>query len=356
MQAEPNNFGPSPSNPASAGVTAIPLFHAAWLFAGGIALTQAMWLRPGMVLVALAPVAVLCGFAAHRAQRIAWIPLAVLWFLLGAWCAEMEPHPAPAPTVASLSDGLMRTVEGTISHAGPVRGELGPNLDEQSSDRLTQSIDLRVSSIEMVNDTEDLQIPTGGGVRLMVRWPKNALDISALRAFDCGERVRAVVRLLPPQVYRDPGAWSRADYLLDQGITSTASVGIDHVESLGAATGGSLTCRIAGWQQASSTRLLALPAATQWLPAWLRLSEDDAIMLAAMTTGDRTYLTHSIRVGFERTGSFHMLVVSGFHLAIVAGCIFWMARRLRLPRVPATLITIVASFSLAGSCIASVAR
>ena len=38
-----------------------------------------------------------------------------------------------------------------------------------------------------------------------------------------------------------------------------------------------------------------------------------------------------------------MLVVSGFHLAILAGCIFWMAKRLRLPRVPATLLTIVAA-------------
>ena len=69
----------------------------------------------------------------------------------------------------------------------------------------------------------------------------------------------------------------------------------------------------------------------------LRLSEDDAVMLAAMVAGDRTYLTHALRVGFERTGSFHMLVVSGFHLAIVAACIFWITRRLRVPRVPATI-------------------
>ena len=70
-------------------------------------------------------------------------------------------------------------------------------------------------------------------------------------------------------------------------------------------------------------------------------------MLAAMVAGDRTYLTHALRVGFERTGSFHMLVVSGFHLAIVAACIFWITRRLRMPRVPATLLTIVASFAYA---------
>jgi competence protein ComEC len=42
-----------------------------------------------------------------------------------------------------------------------------------------------------------------------------------------------------------------------------------------------------------------------------------------------------------------MLVVSGFHLAIVAACILWIMRRLRMPRVPATLVTIAASFAYA---------
>ena len=71
-------------------------------------------------------------------------------------------------------------------------------------------------------------------------------------------------------------------------------------------------------------------------------------MLAAMVAGDRTYLTHSLRVGFERTGSFHMLVVSGFHLAIVAGFhLLAGAAVARLPRVPATLLTIFVSFAYA---------
>ena len=95
--------------------------------------------KPGLaaaplVLVALVLVAALCGVAALRAQRIAWLPLAVLWLLLGAWCAEMEPQPAPAPALAALSDGLMRTVEGTVVDAGPVRTELEQNVDEASDD------------------------------------------------------------------------------------------------------------------------------------------------------------------------------------------------------------------------------
>jgi len=369
MQAEQ----PTPAQPsngrASAVLSTVPLFHAAWLFAVGIAAAHYLWLRPSLVLVALALLAVLCGLAAFRAQRIAWLPLAVLWCLLGAWCAWMEPQPAPTCALAALSDGLLRTVEGTVVDAGPVRGEIEQNINDNDSadpaasaplQQPSQRVDLRVSSLEVVTDANDAQAPVTGGVRLTVRWPtpNASTDMSGsavfglpsqpnLQPFQCGERVRAVVRLLPPEVYHDPGVWSRQDYLLDQGITSTATVDFKRLQRLGPFPGAFLACRISGLQHASSTRLLALPAAMRRLPTPLRLTQDDAVMLAAMVTGDRTYLTHSLRVGFERTGSFHMLVVSGFHLAIVAGCIFWVARRLRLPRVPATFLTILASFGYA---------
>ncbi|HEY1210676.1 MAG TPA: ComEC/Rec2 family competence protein, partial [Terracidiphilus sp.] len=327
------------------GMGSVPLFHAAWLFAVGIAVAQWFYLRPSLVLVALALAAVLCGVMVLRAQRIAWLPVAALWLLLGAWCAEMEPHPAPAPALAALSDGLLRTVEGTVVDDGPVRGETEQNLDEPgATQRPSQRVDLRVSSLEVVTDADDAQASVEGRVRLTVRWPEAT---AIQQPFHCGERIRAVVRLLQPEVYHDPGVWSREDFLLDQGITSTATVSIDRVERIGPSTGLFLACRVSGLQRASSASLLALPAAMHRLPAPLRLSEDDAIMLAAMVTGDRTFLTHSLRVGFERTGSFHMLVISGFHLAIVAGCLFWLARRLRLPRVPATFVTILVSFAYA---------
>lgn len=361
MQSESTTSGQ-----LSAGLRAAPLFHAAWLYAAGIALTHWLWLRPSLVLAALAPVAILSGVAAMRAQRIAWLPLATLWCLLGAWCALMEPQPAPAPTLASLSDGLLRSVEGTVVEVGVVRGETEQNLndsepyDSAPAPQPTQRIDVRISSLEMVTDTEDNQSQVAGGVRLTVRWPEgtvtqvadpatNQAKSQTIQPFRCGDRIRAAVRLLPPETYHDPGVWSREDYLLGQGITSTAGVPIERVERIGqsGSAGTFLTCRVNALQHATTKRLLALPAAMRHIPAPLRLTTEDAVMLAAMVAGDRTYLTHSLRVGFERTGSFHMLVVSGFHLAIVAACIFWITRRLRQPRGLATLITILASFAYA---------
>ncbi|HZP04033.1 MAG TPA: ComEC/Rec2 family competence protein [Terracidiphilus sp.] len=329
--------------------SAVPLFHAAWLFAAGILFARWLWLRPSLVLVALALIGALCCIAALRAQRVAWIPLAALWIMLGAWCAWMQPQPAPAPALAVLSDNLLRTIEGTIVDIGPIRAEQEQNIDERAIESSSQRIDVRVSSIEQVDDSSDRQIPATGGVRLTVRWPAREKSI---QPFECGERIRAIVRLLPPETYHDPGVWNRADYLLDQGITSSGSVVIDRIEragfeSFGDAPEQTLFCRIRRWQYASTTHLLALPAAMRRFPLPVRLTADDAAMLAAMIAGDRTYLTKHLRVGFERTGSFHILVVSGFHLAILAGCIFWIARRLRLPRIPATLLTIGGSAAYA---------
>jgi competence protein ComEC len=180
MQTESPNSGQALDLPAPIGLSAVPLFHAAWLFALGIAAARWLWLRPSFVLIALALAAALCAFAALRAQRVAWLPLAVLWCLLGAWCAEMQPQPAPAPALAALSDGLLRTVEGTVADAGPVRGEIEQTLidhddpgepPQQPAQQHTQRIDLRVSSLEVVTDAVDEQAPVAGSVRLTVRWP-----------------------------------------------------------------------------------------------------------------------------------------------------------------------------------------
>jgi competence protein ComEC len=107
-------------------------------------------------------------------------------------------------------------------------------------------------------------------------------------------------------------------------------------------------CLVHSAQQAVSERVVAFVdgSASAWsrLPAVFRLSHEDAAMLTAMLTGDRTLLGHRLRAGFERTGSFHLLVVSGMHLAIFSGLVFWAARRLRLSRVGASLATVTLSF------------
>ncbi len=102
-------------------------------------------------------------------------------------------------------------------------------------------------------------------------------------------------------------------------------------------------CRMQAAQSWASGRVLGFVRSrpNRMLPRLMRLSADDAGMLNAMLFGDRVGLNHALRLGFERTGSFHLFVVSGMHLALVAGGIFWMARRLRLRDWLATSVTIL---------------
>jgi competence protein ComEC len=347
MQAGPKTPDLTHSVLSDDALKPMPLFHAAWLFAAGIVCAHYLWLPPSWTLVALLPVAVLACLAAFQAQRVRWLPLAALWCLLGAWCAWMQPRPTPAPQLAALSDNLLREADGTITNTGPLRGAVFADPDTAGQDEsaiivpeTTQSIDLDLSSLEVITESADQQQPVSGRIRLIVRWPAG----SEPQPFRCGEMIRAAVQLLPAETYHDPGVWDREQYLLDQGITSGGSVRIVRIDRLGRTRGLFLTCRFSALQHAVSQRLMALPMAMRRLPAPLRLSSDDAPMLAAMIAGDRSYLNHSLRVGFERTGSFHMLVVSGLHLAIVAGFLFWITRRFRIPRVPATLLTIFGAF------------
>jgi competence protein ComEC len=343
MQGPSATVGQLSAAPVLARSAGIPLFHAAWLFAAGILVASWHWLPAGALLLSLAVAALCCAAAALRAQRFAWLAIGVLWVLLGAWCAQIEPHPAPSTQLLSLSGGLLRTLEGTVTAAGPIQGEPDETDSAADADEPTQRIDLRLDSIEVVDDATDRQLPIVGNVRLTVRWPAGARGA----ATPCGERLRVVARLLPPQAYHDPGAWNSTDYLLGQGITAMASLKPERVQDLGPALSRPHACLLSTAQHAAAAHILALPATMRRLPAPLRISGDDAIMLAAMVTGDRTFLSHSLRAGFERTGSFHMLVVSGLHLTIVAGFILLIARACRIPRVPATLLTIVISAAYA---------
>ncbi len=64
-------------------------------------------------------------------------------------------------------------------------------------------------------------------------------------------------------------------------------------------------------------------------------------MLNAMLFGDRAGLNKMQRLGFERTGSFHLFVVSGMHVGLVAGLLFWLTQRLRLHEWVATPLILI---------------
>jgi len=355
---------PQPGKPRSIAAPAalVPLFYAALLYIAGIVLAHFQYMRPSWLLAGLFPLATIAAIAIWKTPRLRWLPIAAIWLVLGIWSAETEPSPAPNPAVAQLSDGLLRTVEGTVTDAGPMRNQDAAQeapqdqefetLPEATGERL-QRVDLQVESAEVVTDASDEMRPItkaeNAKLRISVLWPDGSGQ-----PIQCGQRLRAVIRILPPDTFHDPGVWSRATYLETQEISASASLlvtkrdrGEPRLTIVSSRANFSIACLLDEARNSASSRLQSLPRLTRRLPRPLRATSEDAAMLTALLTGDRTYLTRSLRAGFERTGSFHLIVVSGLHLAILAGLVFAIARRLRLPRLPATALTIGISLAYA---------
>jgi competence protein ComEC len=72
-------------------------------------------------------------------------------------------------------------------------------------------------------------------------------------------------------------------------------------------------------------------------------SPQHAALLDAMVIGDDAFLKSDTRVDFQRSGTYHILVVSGLNLSILAFVAFWMLRRLHANEIVASLATVLLS-------------
>lgn len=325
--------------------TSAPLLFAALAFAAGILLAGRFWIEPawlGLAAILQATLAAL-ALALRTSSRIALLPLAATWLLLGGFAAEMQPRPAPQTALRFLAQNTPVTVTGTIVRSRPLRRIIShrPFSDRQITEQM-QSVDLRVFSAAYPGDPPR---PVQGGLRLSLYAPDDAV----ITPLACGDSVTVTATIKPPERYRDPGVWDSPSWLLGQGIGIIGSAKAERLHRDGRTGDRSLACLLHTMQTAASDRFVqfADTPAPRALPGWLTLTHDDAAMLSAMITGDRSYLGSALRTPFERTGSFHLLVVSGLHLGIFAACIFGIGRRLRIGRFPLTAITLALSFAYA---------
>jgi competence protein ComEC len=318
--------------------TAPALYAALWLSAG-IVLDSYFWIAPAVLIAAVLLLAGLCRLAARKAIRVALFPLAATWILLGCLLSEIEPAPDPQTQLSLIADaGGASAIDGEVTRTTPTRlTESSQPFSNVSRVEQSESLDLRVASAD--------ERPVAGGLRATIYGPADP----PFPKIHCGDHIHASIAMHLPERYLDPGVWDATAWLRQQGIGAVGSLKATAVTLTKGSGRGSFPCWLHSMQQAGSQRLMDFAASSNAsrLPRWLLLSRTDAGMLSAMILGDRTYLDHQARVGFERTGSFHLLVVSGMHLAIFAGCIFGLARLLRLSRPWSTAVTIVFGFSYA---------
>ena len=334
----------------------IPILAAALCFAAGIAapkLTPPVFRPTLFLLIGTAALVLLAVFALRRSFRIALLPVLALWFAAGIWCTQIEPWPSPQTELLSYADGLSRTVQAHVVRIRelPPRNpnaekDLDHDFDAEQLDAAgehTYSVDLALTSIEDVTPDISRMVPISGGIRATLTPPANSM----LPTLRCGDLIEAPARLRQPQRFRDPGVFQYADYMLTQDADGIAATTLLPANKLRVISGAHLDlrartrCRIAAAQTWASHRLLQYlsSAPNRRLPRAVQLSPDDAATLNAMLFGDRNRLTHQLRLGFERTGSFHLFVVSGMHVGLLAGALMWLTERFRISRWLAALVT-----------------
>ena len=146
-----------------------------------------------------------------------------------------------------------------------------------------------------------------------------------------GERVRFPARLRQPANYENPGALDFRRYLQSQGMVAMGTAAAEKLERLPGFSGS----RLEDWRRKVRRSLLS-----HSLRLW---KEGDAALLNAMLIGQLSTIDRDTRLDFQRTGTYHILVVSGMNVGILALVVFWVLRQLRASEMLTTVIAILST-------------
>ena len=302
-----------------------PLALAAIAFACGILLSKYWLVSPARWGWAAASLA-FCTIVAVAIKTLRPAQVAALLALLcaGAFARIATPSPlltAPPPEFLNVKDV---EIVGHVTNDGALLAGGGPR----------QRFDLQTETIEL-NGQKFVQ-PIGIRATVFSRDAVEEIqedDASAIPHMAYGARVRLTAKLRLPRNFRNPGAFDYEGYLHGLGISTLASVKSEDIEVLPGTSGS----RLGFWRSRVRNSILQhIHQSGFW-------SREDAAIFAAMIMGDDSLLLRDVREEFQQTGVYHLLVVSGMNVALLAFALFWLARRLRLPQWPASLLTIVLS-------------
>jgi competence protein ComEC len=260
------------------------------------------YLDPNPVWICL-PLSILLG--------IARCPLLLLpVFLLGAGLRSAVPTVPPDPGTDAVR------LVGKVTGAPDWRG-LGVYIDVEVLRVDGRPYRGRARLTEFLDNPDQLQL-------------FNTLDIGS------GDELEIIVALRRPSTYRDPGVFDFRKHLERSGIYWTGTVRNPRL----------VTVLRRGWHGPDRIH--------RWIEHQIsRNFEDDNVrgLVMGMVLGRTTGLSAETERQFQAGGVFHLVVVSGFNIAVIAGATTWIGRfitRRRGTRLVLTLIAVIAYSLLVG--------
>jgi competence protein ComEC len=307
------------------------MFWAAVAYASGIVFGVYEW-RPALWWIVGAVALMLAAtYFARRRRRFAWIFALVVCFFGGAF--HIQARAGLSRMDSSIQPFADRQPLDITAHV--VRdGRIQPG----GAGETRQTVDIETEQIR--TETRSV-IPIHSGIRLGI-YSKLARDPStepesdiaqetrpnAMVGLHVGQRIRFLGKLRRPRNFRNPGAFDYEGYLADHGIAALGSANMEDVQLLsGLAASG-----VARWRSRLHRSVVA--KVHQLWPA------HEAALIDAMLIGEEAFIDRDTRTDFQRSGTYHVLVVSGMNVSIFAFVVFWSLRRLRIGEISATIATI----------------
>ncbi|HEV2349904.1 MAG TPA: ComEC/Rec2 family competence protein [Terriglobia bacterium] len=232
-----------------------------------------------------------------------------------------------------------------IDLADPVRME-GVLASIPFHTRYGIQFDLGAKSIEVRSAGRGNELrPWTGIIRVRLEasgdsgaWPAiNALHLQR------GDGIRALVWLQKPRVYRNPGSFDFRHYLQS----------VEDVYWLGTIKNPHLVEKLAGNKRAGFSKLLEkarqrlIRSIDTLYPPWSGEMRDGAV-LKAVLLGERTSLDSDTIDNFRKTGLYHLLVIAGLHIGLLALIGAFLLRRTPLRQTwrVALLLAFLLAYSL----------
>ena len=289
------------------------------------------WRPPLWWLLAWIFLTLSAAYLLRRRGRSAFLLGLGALFILGALLDQVRV-PGDSGDLAALlfSDGSEVIVTAHVTKEGPLQqdrpGEIRQRLDVETEQIVkgAQTFQARSGLRISVYDQQPKRVPTQETGQDIGQ----EADVSSVRLFHYGERLRFPAKLSLPRNFRNPGAFDYRSYLMENGIVALASIKSASVEVLPGSTGS----RIELWRSRIHRSIIEKVHAL-WPPR-------EAALMDAMVIGEDAFINRPTRADFQRSGTYHVLVVSGMNVSILALVTFWFLRRMRVSDLVAGTITV----------------
>jgi competence protein ComEC len=192
--------------------------------------------------------------------------------------------------------------------------------------RSPSGIEFDLDAVELDQAREATAV-TGRAATGLVRVIATYGAESSALGLRAGDHIRATMRLRQPRVYRNPGSFDfrqRAESIEDLYWEGS----IDDAGQLHKLPDGS---GAGFWRFIESVRTRLRGAIDRLYPPWSPEGRDGAV-LKAILLGDRSSLDSATVDDFRASGLYHLLVIAGLHVGLIAALILGFCRLLRLRR------------------------